>query len=173
MLGYITKKNKTYPVVLCHKIKSFKKINKNLNDYVFIIDNNKILYSNNNKFYGLLYHICSYGHIQVLEWYKKSGYDFNYYSDIFDDVIDNNHIDVLKWFKKEKLKIFINEWSIDKILIQKRIEILKWLMSNYNNKKIIILMGTSEIDDEHNKNKTIKLVKFKKKCKYFKGYHKN
>ena len=52
-------------------------------------------------------------------------------------------------------------------------EILKWLMINYNNKKMINLMGTSTIDDEYNKKKTIKLVKFKKKYKYLKGYDKN
>lgn len=177
MLGYITSKNNTTPVVLCHKIKSFKKINKNLNDYVFIVGNNKILYSNINKgifMNKLLYHICSYGHIQVLEWYKKSGYEFNdYYSDIFEEVIENDHIDVFKWFKKEKLKIFITEWNIDIILINNKIEILKWLMINYNNKKMINLMGTSTIDDEYNKKKTIKLIKFKKKYKYLKGYDKN
>ncbi len=71
MLGYIISDKEKINVEE-YEIKSFDILHKtDLN--IFVIENNKVLYINN------IINIASYhGNVQVLEWFKNSGYEFKY-----------------------------------------------------------------------------------------------
>ena len=90
----------------------------NLN--IFVIKNKKILYKhciiNNESFYKLEYinMASSFGHVQVLEWFKHSGYEFKYKKDaiilakniiILKFFIENIHVKkIIKWSKHAIIK---------------------------------------------------------------------
>ena len=61
-----------------------------------------------------------YGHINMLEWFKNSGLEFEYTENAIDHASANGHIDILKWFKKSGLefkytkvgnRLGIKKWS--------------------------------------------------------------
>ena len=75
MLGYIIS-DKSESNIEEHEIFSFDILHKtDLN--IFVIENNKVLYMNN-----IINHASYYGHIEVLEWFKNSGYEFKYHEDV-------------------------------------------------------------------------------------------
>ncbi len=82
MLGYIISNRAQPPddYYICfkkYKVKSFDILHKtDLN--IFVIENNKVLYKND-----IINNACRYGHIQVLEWFKNSGYEFKYCRSVF------------------------------------------------------------------------------------------
>ena len=102
MLGYIVsdrskiniKENEIFSFDILHKT--------NLN--IFVVENNKVLYKKNN----IIYYACYFGHVEVLKWFKNSGYEFKY-----------------------------NKWSIHDASIHRRIKVLEWLKNYCNIKKII------------------------------------
>ena len=98
MLGYIiSNKNENQSFDILHKT--------DLN--IYVVDNNKLLYNTNLNIYvvennKLLYKIDKwivhsagcYGHVQVLEWFKNSGYEFKYTKFAF----KTRFIKILKFF---------------------------------------------------------------------------
>ena len=71
MLGYIISEHDKINVEN-YEIKSFDILHKtDLN--IFVIENNKVLYKDN-----IVYFASQNGHVQVLEWFKYSGYKFKY-----------------------------------------------------------------------------------------------
>ena len=87
MLGYIiSDKNKIN--VEEYEIFSFDILHKtNLN--IYVIKNNKIVYKN-----YIIENACKYEHIQVLEWFKNSGFKFKYCRNAF----KTKFIKILKFY---------------------------------------------------------------------------
>ena len=110
MLGYIIS-DKNEIIVKNYEIQSFDILHKtNLN--IFVVKNNKVLYMND-----IINNACVYGHIQVLEWFKKSDYEFKY----------NEHNNILKFYSSHiNIKKLI-KWS-------ERIIFIKTFKFKTNNK---------------------------------------
>ena len=86
MVGYIISDKEDINVEN-YEIKSFDILHKtNLN--IFVIENNKVLYKNN-----IINNAYEHGHIQVLEWFKNSSYEFKYNTNAF----TTNFIKILKF----------------------------------------------------------------------------
>ena len=186
MLGYIIS-DKEEINVKEHEIFSFDILRKtDLN--IFVIKNNRVLYKNN-----IINNASQNGHIQVLEWFKNSGYEFkytewpiNYASEIGDVQVlewfknsgyefkynkwalnfasNNKHVQVLEWFKNSGYELKYNEYAINSASIYGHNNILKFYSNNINIKKLIKWSKTSYF---------IKTIKFKTHNKYLKGYQKN
>jgi hypothetical protein len=186
MLGYIisdkyeinVKENEIFSFDILHKT--------DLN--IFVIENNELLYLNNiilnassnghiqvlewfkNSGYEFKYgkeainRASYYGHIQVLEWFKNSGYEFNYDKNAFIYASLNGHIQVLEWFKNYGYKFKYDKWAINEASCNGHIQVLKFYSYHINVKKLII-WRTPKI--------FIKTIKFKTNNKYLKGYQKN
>jgi hypothetical protein len=157
MLGYIiTDKEKIN--VKEHEIFSFDILHKtNLN--IFVVENNTILYKNN-----IIYCACLKNHIQVLEWFKNSGYDLRNYQETInyasEYIITFGYVQILDWIYNigYKIKYF-------KCLFKtKVIKILKIYSDRFNIKKIIKWSNSIIF---------IKTTKLKIQNKYLKGYQKN
>jgi hypothetical protein len=142
MLGYIIS-DKDEINVKNSEIKSFDILHKtNLN--IFVIQNNKILYKND-----IIQNASRYNHIDVLEWFKNSGYDFkNYsgYSSIYFKVIsrypfiqnynaiveacNHNHIQILEWFKNSGYEFKYDERSINNASHLGHLQVLEWFKNS-------------------------------------------
>ena len=101
MLGYIISDKENINIEN-NEIFSFDILHKtNLN--IFVIENNKVLYKNN-----IIVNASKKGHIQVLEWFKNSGYKFKY---------DRKGIYFAYKYKQIKiLKFFSNYINIQKLI---------------------------------------------------------
>jgi hypothetical protein len=157
MLGYIISDKETINVEE-HEIKSFNILNKT--DFnIFVIENNKVLYKNN-----IIYNAFLKNHIQVLEWFKNSGYLLRDYQEIINYacayVMIFGNIQILDWIKNNGYKIKYTRHSFKTNFIQK----LKFYSNNVNIKKIIKWSDNIIF---------IKTTKLKIKNKYLKGYQKN
>ena len=104
------------------------------------------------------------GHVQVLEWFKNSGYKFKYDCWAFHHASQNGHIKVLEWFKNSGYKFKYDYWAFYQTSRIKNVQILKFLSNNFKIKKLIITLK---------KNIFIKTINFKTHNKYLKGYQKN
>jgi hypothetical protein len=105
-------------------IKSFDFLHKtDLN--IFVIQNNKVLYKND-----IINCASFYGHIQVLEWYKNSGYEFKY--DIWAIYLasKNGHIQVLEWFKNFGYEFKYNNNAINNASRNGHIQVLEWFKNS-------------------------------------------
>ena len=106
ILGYIIS-DKGEINVKNYEIKNFDILHKTkLN--IFVIENNKVLYINN-----IINNASREGHIQVLEWFKNSGYEFKYDQWAFNCASWKGNIQVLEWFKNSGYKIKYNKNSIN------------------------------------------------------------
>ena len=91
MLGYIIS-DKHEINIEEDEIKSFDILHKtNLN--IFVIENNKVLYVDD-----IIFSASMYGHVEVLEWFKNSGYKFKYDEFSIYLASQNEHIRVLKFY---------------------------------------------------------------------------
>jgi hypothetical protein len=185
MLGYIIS-DKDEIRVRNHKIKSFDILHKtNLN--IFVIENNKVLYKND-----IIINACKYGHIQVLEWLKNSGYEFKYDENAIMNASAKGHIQVLEWFKNSGYEFKHNKYAIYFATKNEHIKVLEWFKnSGYEFKYVRWTFYKSEIkilkfySFHINMKKIIKwitwpkseffikTIKFKTNNKYLKGYQKN
>ena len=105
MLGYIIS-DKEEINVKEHEIFNFDILHKtNLN--IFVVENNKRLYKNN-----IMYYACYFGHVEVLKWFKNSGYKFKYNVWAIIWASGYGHIQVLEWFKNSGYKFKYNENAI-------------------------------------------------------------
>jgi hypothetical protein len=153
---------------------------------IFVIENKKILYKND-----IVYNASRNEHIEVLEWFKNSGYEFEYYEEVINEASINEHIEVLEWFKNSGYEFKYDIWMINYACQYGNIKILEWVKNsgytfkynfyaiiwasrfeyveileffkNRNVKKIIKWSGS----------KFIKTIKYKTKNNYIKGYNKN
>ena len=50
-----------------------------------------------------------YGHVQVLEWFKNSGYEFKYDEIVIDYASRNGYIEILEWFKNSDYELKYNK----------------------------------------------------------------
>ena len=187
MLGYIiSDKNKIN--VEEYEIFSFDILHKtDLN--IYVIQNNKVLYVND-----IINNGCKYGHIQVLEWFKNSGYEFKYdihaifYASVF------GHIQILEWFKNSGYEFkynkdvinFASTYNLSSTF--RHIQVLEWFKTSgykfkydknaFKTNFIKILKFFSKNVNikkliKWSSNIFIKTIKFKTLQKYLKGYQKN
>ena len=111
MLGYIIS-DKDEINVENHEIQSFDILHKtDLN--IFVIENNRILYKNN-----IINGASYYGNIEVLEWFKNSGYEFKYDEYAITSASCHGHIQILKFYGENiNIKKLI-KWPKSKIFIK-------------------------------------------------------
>jgi hypothetical protein len=161
MLGYIIS-NKEEINVENYEIQSFDILHKtDLN--IFVIRNNEVLYKND-----IINNACHYGHIQVLEWFKNSGYEFKYTEYAFYWASDNGHIKVLEWFKNYGYKFKYTKWAINEASANGHYEVLEWF-KNYN---FELKYNTLAIN-EASKNGYIDVLEWFKNSDYKFKYDKN
>ena len=155
MLGYIISNRENIKIEE-YDIKSFDILHKtNLN--IFVVEDNEVLYKNN-----IINNACYYGHVQVLEWFKNSGYKFKYNEWACNYASRNGHIQILEWFKNSGYEFKYYGWAISWASMNDHIQILEWF-KNLNIKKVI----------KWSNHKFLKTIKFKTKNNYIKGYNKN
>jgi hypothetical protein len=156
MLGYIIS-DKNRINVKNYEIQSFDILHKtDLN--IFVIENNKVLYKND-----IIVDASRYGHIQVLEWFKNSGYEFKYNKNAISYASMNGHDHVLEWFKNSGYQFKYDKLAIYWASKNQKSYVLKFFSKNCNIKKLI--KWSCHI--------FIKTIKFKTHNKYLKGYQKN
>ena len=95
-------------------------------------------------------------HLNVFEWFKNSKYGLKYCKSVF----FHGNIEILEWLKKNNYKIKYNENIVS--IIENKL-IFKFFCDNVNIKKAIMW----------NENFNFKILKFKTKNNYIKGYNKN
>jgi hypothetical protein len=126
MLGYIIS-DKNEINIEKYKIKRFDILHKtDLN--IFVIRNNVVLYMNN-----IINNASRYGHIQVLEWFKNSGYEvkyFYYFNYAINNASRNGHIKVLEWFKNSGYEFKYGENAIDYASEKGYVKVLEWFKNS-------------------------------------------
>jgi hypothetical protein len=123
MLGYIISDKQKINVEE-HEIFSFDILNKtDLN--IFVIENNKVLYKNH-----IIEYACQYGHIQVLEWFKNSGYEFKYTDSAIIHASRSGHIQVLEWFKNSGYEFKYSELVIENASKNGNVQVLEWFKNS-------------------------------------------
>ena len=195
--GYLTNKS-----LKKYEIKSFDVLSENLDKYIYIVQDNKIIY----EWSDLIYRASIYGHIQVLKWLKKSKYSiklenlnsyyekkatiffrFNSYLEAF----MRGFCKILKWFDKLNHNFKNNkQLKIDCHIKKNNVKFIKYLTNNnykifYSKTPYHSLTDMKTINfliDKINIKKIIKwtvlfkskkIIKFKTKNNYLKGYKKN
>jgi hypothetical protein len=123
MLGYIIS-DKHEINVENYEIKSFDILHKtDLN--IFVIKNNKVLYINN-----IINNACKHGNIQVLEWFKNSGYEFKYDENAIDCASQNGNVEVLEWFKNSGYEFKYDKNATNFASYNGRVEVLEWFKNS-------------------------------------------
>ena len=123
MMGYIIS-DKNEINVENYEIKSFDILHKtDLN--IFVIKNNKVLYKNN-----IIKNASMHGHFQVLEWFKKSGYEFKYDEWAIFYASEKGHVQVLEWFKNSGYEFKYNEDAINEACKKGHIQVLEWFKNS-------------------------------------------
>jgi ankyrin repeat protein len=125
MLGYIISSEEKINVKE-NEIQSFDILNKmNLN--IFVVENNKVLYKND-----IIFNASINGHVEILEWFKKSGYEFNL--DCIECGIKQasrcGHVKILEWFKNSGYEFKYTEHAICLASLNGHIKVLDWF-KNY------------------------------------------
>jgi hypothetical protein len=71
-----------------------------------------------------------YGNIDVLEWIKKSGYEFTYSKSAINNALIKGYIHVLDWLKQSCYELQYDKNIILYLFQYNRINILKWFKDN-------------------------------------------
>jgi len=80
-----------------------------------------------HRYYNYYIDMCSYhGHINVLEWWKRSGLEFKYSESSLDWASKYGHINVLEWWKNSGLELKYSEYSLDWASKNGHINVLTW-----------------------------------------------
>ena len=123
MLGYVISDKEKINVEE-HEIFSFDILHKtDLN--IFVIRNNKVLYKNN-----IINYACYHGYVEVLEWFKNSGYEFKYSIWAINNASRCGHIQVLEWFKNSGYEFEYDEYAIKWASINGHIQVLEWFKNS-------------------------------------------
>ena len=190
MSGYIIS-NKKKINIKKHKIQSFDILCKtNLN--IHIVKDNKICYVND-----IIKNASYHGHIDVLEWFKMSGYEFKI-ENVESGIMNASKIDqykILEWFKNigynfNKITLLNN--IIFCATLFEKINVLKWIKKNkyfkydfwalyeiFKSYKIFkfyveeIKVHSKKIIILSPENNFVNTYQFKTKNNYIKGYNKN
>ena len=64
-------------------------------------------------------------HVNVLKWFKNSGYEFKYSADAIDLASENGHVNVLEWFKNSGYEFKYSENTIDWLSYNRHVNILE------------------------------------------------
>ena len=119
MSGYIISE-KDYINVIEHEIKSFDILRKtDLN--IFIIEDGKVLYKNN-----IINNASKNGHVQVLEWFIHSGYEFKYDKWAINYASIYGRVQVLEWYKRSKYYFDYDENAIIYASRYGHVQVLEW-----------------------------------------------
>jgi hypothetical protein len=178
--------NKNYRIhVENYKIKSIDILHFTTDLKIFVSGGGRLLYRNDN----IVEYASKYGHVEVLEWFKNSGYEFKYSAYAITAASENGHIQVLEWFKNSGYKFKYNVWAIIWASGYGHIQVLEWFKnSGYKFKYLKRALTTNFIrilkfyGNHINIKKLIKwskkiifikTIKFKTRNKYLKGYQKN
>jgi hypothetical protein len=183
MFGYIISNREQINVdITKHQIQSFDILHKTYLN-ILVIENNKVLYINN-----IIVNASRYGHIQVLDWFKNSGYKFKYDEYAINYASRNGHIKVLEWFKNSGYEFKYDKLAINNASAFGQIQVLEWFKNSgyafkYNKHALttnfIKILKFYSITINIKKlikwtsNIFIKTIKFKTHNKYLKGYQKN
>jgi len=81
------------------------------------------------KYFNFINFACKNGHINILEWFKNSDYEFKYDESAIHFACKNGHINVLEWFKNSNYEL---KYCINYIKMLKNINILIWFKNNTN-----------------------------------------
>jgi hypothetical protein len=183
MLGYIISDKKKINIK-DYKIQSFDVLCKtNLN--IFVLKDNFIIFKNE-----IINNACYFGYPQILEWFKKSGYNFVYDEDDITTASEKNNIEILEWFKNSGYEFRYNTCSLYWASWNGNIKILNWFKNNYKLKYDIDAIKDcfnlnvlnfwikninikKIIKCNKKKSEYYKTLKFKTKNNYIKGYNKN
>jgi hypothetical protein len=125
MLGYIISNREQINFdITKHQIQSFDILHKtHLN--IFVVFDKQLLYKNN-----IIFNASHRGHIQVLEWFKNSGYNFEYDVYSINYASWKGHIQVLEWFKNSGYKFKYDENAITMASRNENIHILDWFKNS-------------------------------------------
>jgi hypothetical protein len=119
MLGYIISK-KSHINIKTHKVYSFDVLCKtNLN--IFVVKNETLLYKN-----GIIFNATFYNHIEVLEWFKKSGNILKIDKNIICIASKFGYIKILEWFKNSGYKFYYDYTSIIEASRYGHVKVLEW-----------------------------------------------
>ena len=182
MLGYIISDKEEINVIE-HEIQSFDILRKtDLN--IFVVENGKVLYK-----YDIINNASENGHVQVLEWFKRSGYKFKYDNWAIIRASRYGHVQVLEWFKHSGYKFKYDNYAITWASRYGHVQVLEWFKHSghefkynksaiINAKNIIILKFfieniTLKKVIKWSEHAIVKTIKFKAKKRYLKGYRKN
>ena len=129
MLGYIVSPQK-YITVKNHTIHNFDvACHKQKHDYIFIVENGVILYNN-----SIVFNACKHGHVQVLNWMKKSKIKIGYAMVDISVACEYGHVEILTWFKNN-LTLPYNINYVRGASKNKHIDVLNFLISNFSLQK--------------------------------------
>jgi hypothetical protein len=211
MLGYTISSTKINNLDR-HIIKNFNNLETfNNSDVINIVKGKIILYQDD-----IINNASKYGHFKVLEWLKKSNYEFNYDEHPIHFASKNGHIQILEWFKNSGYELKYDLRAIHNASKNGHVKVLEWFKNygynfvytiysyiNASNRPIVLEWFKNNnykfnytrhdfvshkikikfaINNIYIKKiikytiiikKTLKLLKFKTKNNYVKGYNKN
>ena len=92
--------------ILKKYVKTLKKINSgNIYYALGLINVLKKLEQNDEHFYSheSINYASDGGHVNILEWFKNSKFEFRYSKHAINWASENGHVNILEWFKNSKL----------------------------------------------------------------------
>jgi hypothetical protein len=99
---------------------------KNLN----VEDVEKLLKLDKNLSRLFILYASKYGNVQILEWFKDSGYEFKYDENAINYASYYEHIKVLEWFKNSGYKFLSNIWAIIYASQNGHVQVLEWFKNS-------------------------------------------
>jgi hypothetical protein len=123
MLGYIIS-DKIKINLKNYEIKSFDILHKtDLN--ILIVKNNKVMYVSN-----IICWASTYGHDQILEWFKNSGHEFKYDNFEINEASYFGHVQILEWFKNSGYELKYDETAINSASKNGHVKVLEWFKNS-------------------------------------------
>jgi hypothetical protein len=79
---------------------------------------------------GYISEVCLRGHIDILEWWKKSKLPLEYSNDTLDFASHKKHFDILNWWLNSGLELKYTKWALDLASKNDDIDILNWWLNS-------------------------------------------
>jgi hypothetical protein len=108
--------------------KEIYKINTNYNCKIYNIEILEWLKNINYKFdENIINEVSSYGYVDVLEWFKNSGYEFKFDEYTIASASSYGHVNILEWFKNSGYEFkYNNNDAINNASSHGHVNILEW-----------------------------------------------